>query len=119
MKALILFSGGLDSTVLLGNSVRLLGKEKISTIFIDYGQTHGKQEWDSAYKITKELYVPLEKIELPFIKQHNLGSGILMGGNKIFSESLATSFLPMRNPLMLTIATMKALSFGERTEIYA
>ena len=43
MKALVLFSGGLDSTTCLGLAVSKYGKENVIALSITYGQKHDKE----------------------------------------------------------------------------
>ena len=61
MKALVLFSGGLDSTVLAAQ----LQADGIETLLlsIDYGQRHAK-ELDKAEKIAQALDLPLSLIHI-------------------------------------------------------
>ncbi len=42
-KALVLFSGGLDSTTCLAMAVDLYGKEQVVALSISYGQKHTKE----------------------------------------------------------------------------
>ena len=52
MKALILSSGGVDSTTCVGIAVDKLGKENVSTVSVFYGQKHAK-ELECANKVAK------------------------------------------------------------------
>ena len=71
MKALVLFSGGLDSTVLAAQ----LQADGIETrlLSIDYGQRHAK-ELDKAEKIAQALGLPHRILRLPDL-------GPLLGGS--------------------------------------
>ena len=42
MKALVLFSGGLDSTTLLALAIEKYGKDNVLALSISYGQKHIK-----------------------------------------------------------------------------
>ena len=42
-KALVLSSGGVDSTTCVGLAVKQLGRENVSTVSISYGQKHIKE----------------------------------------------------------------------------
>ena len=43
MKALVLFSGGVDSTTCLGIAVKEYGAENVIALSIYYGQKHDKE----------------------------------------------------------------------------
>ncbi len=66
MKALVLFSGGVDSTTCLGMAVSRYGKENVTALSVSYGQKHMK-EIEASRKIAEyygveHLYLDLEKI---------------------------------------------------------
>ena len=52
MKALVLSSGGVDSTTCISIAVDKLGKENVSTVSVFYGQKHSK-ELECAEKIAE------------------------------------------------------------------
>ena len=43
MKALVLFSGGLDSTTALALAIKEYGKENVVALSVSYGQKHIKE----------------------------------------------------------------------------
>ncbi len=43
MKALVLFSGGVDSTTCLAMAIKAYGKENVISLSISYGQKHDKE----------------------------------------------------------------------------
>ena len=43
MKAMVLFSGGIDSTTCLGMAVEKYGSENVIALSIAYGQKHTKE----------------------------------------------------------------------------
>ena len=66
MKALVLFSGGVDSTTCLGMAIDKYGKDNVIALSISYGQKHTK-EIEASDKIVKyygveHIYLDLEKI---------------------------------------------------------
>ena len=61
MKALVLFSGGIDSTTCLGLAISKYGKENVIALSITYGQKHTK-EIEAANAIVQ--YYGIEKIDL-------------------------------------------------------
>ena len=52
MKALVLFSGGIDSTTALALAIDKHGKDNVIALSISYGQKHSK-EIEAANKIAK------------------------------------------------------------------
>ena len=66
MKAMVLFSGGIDSTTCLGMAVEKYGPENVIALSISYGQKHTK-EIEASDKIVKyynveHIYLDLAKI---------------------------------------------------------
>jgi 7-cyano-7-deazaguanine synthase len=121
MKALVLFSGGLDSTVLAAQ----LQADGVETrlLSIDYGQRHAK-ELDRAEKIAQALGLPHRILRLPDL-------GPLLGGSSLTDdqvelpeghyaeESMKATVVPNRNMILLALAGGHALSIGFDTIAYA
>ena len=66
MKALVLSSGGVDSTTALGLAVKKFGKENVIALSVSYGQKHTK-EIEAAKKVAafygvEQLFMDLSKI---------------------------------------------------------
>lgn len=103
-RALVLFSGGQDSTTLLGwarnryNSVHAIG--------FNYGQRH-EVELEQAKIITDAFKIPYILVKIPFMKDIVI-SNLLQDGDINSShpdnKELPSSFVPNRNALFLTIA---------------
>ena len=121
MKALVLFSGGLDSTVLAAQ----LQADGVETrlLSIDYGQRHAK-ELDKAEKIAHALGLPHRILRLSDL-------GPLLGGSSLTDdqvelpeghyaeESMKATVVPNRNMILLALAGGHALSIGFDTIAYA
>lgn len=104
MKFIHLFSGGLDSTVLLYD---LLHQEAhVHCLLFNYGQKHVK-EIDHAERICDHLNVPYDRVVLaPKVFYRSTltnRTGELIGRDTI---------VPNRNMVMISIAASYALSFG-------
>lgn len=123
-KALVVLSGGQDSTTCLAFAIQAFGVENVSAITFNYGQRHTR-ELQAAREIAK-LFGILERHEMI-----HLGSGILAGTSPLtdHSQELETyesheqmegiigsrvekTFVPMRNALFLTIAANRAVVTG-------
>ena len=72
-KALVILSGGQDSTTCLFWAIKYFGKENVSAIGFDYGQRH-KAELDCAKDICQEAGISFEVIPTPIISQLSANS---------------------------------------------
>ena len=62
MKALVLFSGGIDSTTALGLAIKKYGKEQVIALSVSYGQKHQK-EVEAARKIAAYYGVAWKQLD--------------------------------------------------------
>lgn len=113
--AIIVFSGGLDSTTLLYD---YLNKIKIAVSF-NYGSKHNEIELQKAKEICNNLNVKHIIIELPFIGEL-FQSNLLKKGGEIplgeYNESnMSQTVVPFRNGIMLSIVAGLAESFKLNT----
>ena len=128
MKAVILSSGGLDSTTCLAVAVKKLGKENISTVSIFYGQRHAREL--SCARMVAEFYgVNHYEFDAAEIMK-NSDSALLNSstknldhstyGEQVKKNSRVATYVPFRNGLMLSMAASFADSLynGEEVEIY-
>lgn len=72
-KALVILSGGQDSTTCLFWAIERFGKENVSAIGFDYGQRH-KKELECARDICKKAEIEYEVIPTPIINQLSANS---------------------------------------------
>ncbi len=63
MKALVLFSGGVDSTTCLGLAIEKYGAAEVLALSVFYGQTHDK-ELAAAKRIGEYYGVPVKQLDL-------------------------------------------------------
>ena len=128
MKAVILSSGGLDSTTCLAVAVKKLGKENISTVSIFYGQRHAREL--SCARMVAEFYgVNHYEFDAAEIMK-NSDSALLNSstknldhstyGEQVKKNSRVATYVPFRNGLMLSMAASFADSLynGSEVEIY-
>lgn len=122
MKALVLFSGGVDSTTCLGLAIDKYGKENVIALSISYGQKHSK-EIEASRKIA--AHYQIEYIYLDLAKIFEYSECCLLDHSKQeipkgdYAKQLKTSngnpvstYVPFRNGLFLSSAASIALSKG-------
>ena len=129
-KAIILSSGGVDSTTCLSVAVNALGAENVSTASIFYGQKH-KRELDAARAVAAYYHVPHYEFDLAQILQYSNCSLLSHSTENIvhksYGEQIAekgagkvSTYVPFRNGLMLSVAASLAAGIyeDEETGIY-
>ena len=120
MRALVLFSGGLDSTTCLAMAVKKYGSENVTTLSVFYGQKH-KKEIEAAQNIAKFYGVELITLDLGKIFSYSECSLLEGSSNEIpegsYEEQLketkgspVSTYVPFRNGLFLSSAASIALS---------
>ena len=121
MKALVLSSGGVDSTTALGMAVDKYGKENVIALSISYGQKHDK-EIKAAIAVAKHYGVEQLFLDLAKIFEYSDCSLLQQSDEEIPKESYAeqinetkgekpvSTYVPFRNGLFLSSAASIALS---------
>lgn len=122
MKALVLFSGGVDSTTCLAMAIEKYGREEVLALSVGYGQKHSK-ELEAAAAIADYYGVAHQTLDLSLIFEGSECS-LLKGSEKeipksSYAEQLAetdgspvSTYVPFRNGLFLASAASIALSRG-------
>lgn len=111
-NALIVYSGGMDSTVLLYEH-----REHIAlAVSFDYGSKHAARELECATRNCQRLGIEHIIIPLAFMGQH-FKSALLEGGADIpdgdyAADNMTSTVVPFRNGIMLSIAVGLAESRG-------
>lgn len=127
-KALVLSSGGIDSTTCLGIAVDLYGKDNVISASLYYGQKHSK-ELECARKIAD--YYKVRHIEEDISNVMKYASSVctlVKGGDEIAHESYAeqiqkngegrvATYVPFRNGLLLSIAASYADSLFPNEDV--
>lgn len=119
-KALVLFSGGLDSSTLLAMAVDRYGAENVYALSIFYGQKHDR-ELEAAKQVARYYGVQQRFLDLaPIFAESD--SSLLAGSaeqipHETYAAQLATeddatvsTYVPFRNGLFLSSAASMALS---------
>ena len=118
MKAIVLSSGGVDSTTCVSLAVKDLGKENVSTVSVFYGQKHNK-EIECARKIADYYGLKHYEFDLSAIMQYS-NCSLLNGStekiqHKSYAEQIAeqgkvNTYVPFRNGLFLSVVASLAMS---------
>lgn len=129
MKAVVLSSGGIDSTTCLAIAINTYGKENVVTLSMWYGQRHDK-ELECAREIAKYYGVDHYELDLSKIFEKSNCSLLKQSTEEIAHGSYAeqqkgcegpvATYVPFRNGLFLSAAASFALSLfpNEQTKIY-
>lgn len=122
MKALVLFSGGLDSTTCLALAIEKYGADDVLALSVSYGQKHTK-EIEAARAVAKHYGVKLQTLDLAEIFADSDCSLLKGSSQEVPKESYAeqleetngkpvSTYVPFRNGLFLSSAASIALSHG-------
>lgn len=122
MKAMVLFSGGVDSTTCLGLAIEKYGADQVMTLSISYGQKHDK-EIQAAEKIRAHYGVAGMELDLEKIFADSNCSLLRHSDQEIPTDTYAhqlesnpgeavSTYVPFRNGLFLSTAASIALSKG-------
>ena len=127
-KAIVLSSGGVDSTTCVGIAVNELGKENVATVSVFYGQKH-KKELEAAKAIANYYEVDHYEINLESIMKYSNCSLLEHSSEDVQHGSYADqlekdgfvkTYVPFRNGLMLSAVAALAMSIypDDETDIY-
>lgn len=131
-KALVLNSGGVDSTTCVSIAVKDLGAENVSTVSVYYGQKHSK-ELEAAKKVAKHYGVEHYEIDLSRTGIMDKSNCPLLAGreegikHESYAEQIANdgegmvrTYVPFRNGLMLASVAAFAMSIypDEEVDVY-
>ncbi len=120
MRALVLSSGGVDSTTCLGLAVKKYGRENVTALSVFYGQKHDR-EMEAARKVAAYYGVEHLKLDLEKIFAYSNCSLLAHSDQEIPEEAYAeqlkktggkpvSTYVPFRNGLFLSCAASIALS---------
>ena len=120
-KTVLIYSGGIDSTVLLYDLLN--SGYDVKALSVNYGQRHGK-ELDCAKSLCKQLNVEHHVADLtalnPLLSGSSLTSPYVQVPEGHYEdESMKATVVPNRNMILLSIATGWAMSTGASSVSYA
>lgn len=127
MKAVVLLSGGLDSTTCLAVALRKHAPGEVLALNMYYGQRHDR-EIDSAKQVAKYYGVELMEMDLSVIfarsdcsllkaSRTDIPKGSYEEQQKKTPGKPVSTYVPFRNGLMLSAAASIAVSLGAE-EVY-
>ena len=116
-KALVLLSGGIDSTTLLAKAIE--ENDEVEAISFKYGATHEAQEVAAAFAVALYYQVAAAAIDLPS-SIFSGGDSALLGEAEMPEVSYETldeggpspTVVPFRNAVLLSMATALAAARG-------
>ena len=122
MRAMVLFSGGVDSTTCLGMAIQKYGRENVIALSVFYGQKHDK-EIKAAKRIVEYYGVEHYEMDLTPVFAGSDCSLLKSSEKEIPKEaygeqlkktggSPVSTYVPFRNGLFLSVAASMALSRG-------
>jgi len=119
MPAVMLLSGGLDSTV---NLAEALERDSVRLcLFFDYGQRARVPEWNSAQTVAGHYGLEIEKVDLPWFSRllpekmkapGGIPAGYGSGGEPGQADALAEAWIPNRNGVFVNVGA----AYAERYE---
>ncbi|ENM3848208.1 7-cyano-7-deazaguanine synthase QueC [Vibrio cholerae] len=117
-KAVVVFSGGQDSTTCLVQALKEF--DEVHAITFDYGQRH-KLEIEVAQQLAKQLGVTAHKVmDVSLLNELAISSltrDDIPVSHELQANGLPNSFVPGRNILFLTLAGIYACQIGATTVI--
>ena len=129
-KAVVLSSGGVDSTTCLAVAVDELGAENVTTVSVFYGQKH-RRELEAADAVARYYGVAHRVLDLSEILKDS-NSALMAGSSQdvkheSYAEQIAedgegpvSTYVPFRNGLMLSAVAALAMSIypDDVTEVF-
>ena len=118
LKTIVSLSGGLDSAVLLSQTVKDKDPSKIRCFSFNYGSKHNEYENRAARKIASHYKVCFDLIDISGIMKH-FKSALLLTGEDIpeghyEDKSMSKTVVPSRNMIFISILSGIAESIGYR-----
>ncbi len=125
--AVVLLSGGADSSVLLHHVARALGRTPLHALSMRYGQRHARELACAEYQARAAGVAAHRVVDLAFLGDWlRAGSSLIAGGDAVpdldgLSEAQRTqppTYVPNRNMMLLAMATAYAEAQGIHAVYY-
>lgn len=129
MKAVVLLSGGIDSTTCLAMAVDKYGKDEVMALSVTYGQKHSNEveralavaEYYGVKYHTQDLSAVFALSNCSLLKHSTeevKHSSYAEQLEELGGEGTVATYVPFRNGLLLSFATAIALSVGAEVIYY-
>jgi len=120
-KAVVIYSGGMDSFTLLNDVVQEGRFGEVYALSFDYGQRHSK-ELAYAHAVCVDLQVPHKVVDITamnaLLQGSSLTSDIAVPEGHYEEESMKDTVVPNRNMILLSLAVGYAVSIGAEVVFY-
>lgn len=114
MSALVLLSGGLDSTTLLAKAVES-DLDRVAAVFVDYGQRHIRER-QSSVQVADRLGVDWHTLDLTgfgrSVQSALTSDDVDVPHGHYAADNMALTVVPGRNAVLLSAAAGLAASLG-------
>jgi 7-cyano-7-deazaguanine synthase len=111
-KSILLYSGGIDSTVLL----YLKQKEIALACYFDYGSKNAWKELDAVNNFCNKLNIPLKVISISNLFHNTISS--LVNSSVEIKKNAKENMVPFRNGIFISIAASIAEEMGLKKILY-
>lgn len=117
-KAVVIYSGGMDSFTLLNHAMQT---KQVYALSFDYGQKHVK-ELTFAKQVTQALSIPHKIVDINSIATLLTGSSLIddiqVPEGHYEEENMKSTIVPNRNMILLSLAVGYAVSIGADVVYY-
>ena len=125
-KAVVLFSGGVDSTTCLALAIERFGKDNVVPLSIQYGQKHSK-ELEAAIAILEYYNMKGKTMDVTKLfafsncsllvqSSEDIPQGSYKEQQDAEGKGTVSTYVPFRNGLFLSAAASLALSLGAHSD---
>lgn len=113
-KVVVVYSGGLDSTILLAH-LRAEGHE-LKALSVNYGQRHLEREMGAAAAVCGWLGIERRVVDLTalvgFFGAYTLTAGVALPKGEYAADTIGVTTVPNRNMVLLSVGIAWAASLG-------
>lgn len=128
MKALVLLSGGIDSTVCLAKAVAKYGSRDVATVSFTYGQKH-RTEIEAAIEVAHALHIRPEDMHFINIPHWLFGDTSALMNDAVDmpeksyqelreSQGPSPAYVPFRNAVLISQAVALGMGYGAKEVWY-
>ena len=118
VQAVVLLSGGLDSTVCAVLAVKTFGAEQVTALNVLYGQKHANES-EAARAVAERLDLgAFEEVTLPESLFKDAGSSLIDANVRVphgpypNDDGPVSTYVPFRNGILISVAAAFALKVG-------